>query len=120
MKGLDSSDKLSPPTADNGYHVPQEYQDYSQGTSSNPNQQFVGEVITADNDNGWITVEVKNRFARNDEMMLITSHGNHSFTLKAMDNKTGGSINCAPVRDTEPEFHCRQNARSPKMATMDY
>src|SRR5690606_3011122 len=53
-------------------HVPQEYQNYEQGVSSNSNQQFVGEIKELDNDRGWALVEVKNRFETGDTMELIT------------------------------------------------
>lgn len=77
-------------------HVPQDYQNYTKGASSNPNQQFVGEVLQADNDNGWLTVEVKNRFETGNELELITPQGNLIFALDAIENKRGDRIDAAP------------------------
>ncbi|MCV6603976.1 MAG: tRNA 5-hydroxyuridine modification protein YegQ [Porticoccaceae bacterium] len=77
-------------------HVPEEYQNYTQGASANPNQQFVGEIIAADNNSGWLTVEVKNRFETGDLLELITPQGNLSFQLQAIEDKTGQGIVCAP------------------------
>ncbi|MCF7982316.1 MAG: tRNA 5-hydroxyuridine modification protein YegQ [Pseudomonadales bacterium] len=77
-------------------HVPQEYQNYDQGVSANPNQQFVGEVMQADADSGWITVEVKNRFEKGDTLELITPQGNRLFNLAALENKRGETIAVAP------------------------
>lgn len=77
-------------------HVPAEYQNYRQSHSANANQQFVGEVIAADNDAGWLTVEVKNRFERGNQVELITPQGNLSFDLAAIEAKDGASIEVAP------------------------
>ncbi|WIO73195.1 tRNA 5-hydroxyuridine modification protein YegQ [Porticoccaceae bacterium LTM1] len=77
-------------------HVPQEYQNYTQGASTNPNQQFVGDITQADPDSGWLTVEVKNRFESGDLMELITPQGNLSFKLDGMENRNGEAISCAP------------------------
>lgn len=77
-------------------HVPQDYQNYDQGVSANPNQQFVGEVTQADVDSGWITVAVKNRFEKGDTLELITPQGNHLFNLAALENKRGEAIATAP------------------------
>ena len=77
-------------------HVPEEYQNYTQGASANPNQQFVGEITAVDNAAGWLTVEVKNRFQAGDELELISPQGNLSFQLQAIENKNGEAIDCAP------------------------
>ncbi|MGD9660441.1 MAG: tRNA 5-hydroxyuridine modification protein YegQ [Porticoccaceae bacterium] len=90
-------------------HVPQEYQNYEQGVSSNTNQQFVGEIKELDNDRGWALVEVKNRFETGDTMELITPQGNTRFAVEAIENKDGISVAAAPgsghfVRIPLPEF----------------
>ncbi len=75
-------------------HVPSEYQNYEQGTSTNPNQQFVAEVAHADQD--WLTLDVKNRFEVGDALELITPQGNRNITLKHLENKKGESVDAAP------------------------
>ncbi|RMH12732.1 MAG: U32 family peptidase, partial [Gammaproteobacteria bacterium] len=47
-------------------HVPSEYQNYENGSSTHTRQQFVGEVIDYHPDENRITVDVKNRFAVGD------------------------------------------------------
>ena len=75
-------------------HPPAAYQNYELGNSLAQQQQFVGEVID-ENDN-WLTIDVKNRFAVGDTLELMTPNGNVSFTLKGLENKQGRSIDLAP------------------------
>jgi putative protease len=75
-------------------HVPADYQNYEQGHSANPNQQFVGEALACLN--GQITVEVKNYFAVGDTLELITPAGNVGFTLEHIANRQGESVDTAP------------------------
>jgi len=77
-------------------HVPQEYQNYEQGVSTNPNQQFVGEISAVETDKSWLTVDVKNRFETGDTLELITPQGNTSFNLDALENLEGNKIEAAP------------------------
>ncbi len=77
-------------------HVPEEYQNYSKGASSNPNQQFVGEILEIDSTAGWATVDVKNRFEKGDTLQLITPEKNINFQLQAIENKAGLSVDAAP------------------------
>ena len=77
-------------------HVPSEYQNYEQGNSSNPNQQFVGEAIAFDAEQGALTVEVKNRFKVGDSMLLITPQGNREFQLEIMEDQRGKAVDVAP------------------------
>jgi len=77
-------------------HVPQEYQNYERGVSSNPNQQFVGEVREIDSDKGWAVIDVKNRFEKDDLLELITPQGNQTFALESIENIAGVSMNAAP------------------------
>ncbi|MFA5630975.1 MAG: tRNA 5-hydroxyuridine modification protein YegQ [Porticoccaceae bacterium] len=91
-------------------HVPQDYQNYERGVSSNPNQQFVGEVLEIDNDRGWAVIEVKNRFEAGDTMELITPAGNTTFGIEAIENRDGISVAAAPgsghvVKIPLPENH---------------
>lgn len=77
-------------------HVPESFQNYEKGASSNSQQQFVGEVIDADTQNGWLTIEVKNRFERGDTLELITPQGNHTFKLEGLENTEGVAMSAAP------------------------
>lgn len=77
-------------------HVPSEYQNYSKGVSTNPNQQFVGEILESDPGNGWLTVDVKNRFEKGDQLLLITPDGNINFQLNKLENLDGDSLANAP------------------------
>lgn len=77
-------------------HVPSEFQNYLTGNSGNNNQQFVGEVTDYDASQGWLTVNVKNRFERGDKLELISPLGNRCFTLNELENSNGASIEYAP------------------------
>ncbi|MDF1832641.1 MAG: tRNA 5-hydroxyuridine modification protein YegQ [Porticoccaceae bacterium] len=77
-------------------HVPESYQNYGKGASSNSQQQFVGEITDADTQNGWLTIEVKNRFERGDTLELITPQGNHTFQLNDLENTEGTAMSAAP------------------------
>ncbi|MCR8916300.1 U32 family peptidase [Marinobacter panjinensis] len=87
-------------------HVPQEYQNYEQGSSLNGSQQVVGTIT--DVDDRWLTIDVKNKFAPGDALELITPAGNLRFSAKTMENRNGESMNYAPgsghiVRIPTPE-----------------
>ena len=83
----------------------QEYQNYETGSSQTQRSQFVGEVSkepatsTQPNPNqpqeGWLQVEVKNRFAVGDRLEIIHPSGNHIITLQAMRNAEGQDIQIA-------------------------
>jgi U32 family peptidase len=75
-------------------HVPDEYQNYEQGFSSNPNQQFVGEALASNGDR--LTVDVKNYFAVGDTLELITPNGNLTFKLGEIANRNGAAVDKAP------------------------
>jgi len=77
-------------------HVPESYQNYVKGASSNSQQQFVGEIVDTDTQNGWLTIEVKNRFERGDTLELITPQGNHTFQLNDLENTEGVAMSAAP------------------------
>lgn len=77
-------------------HVPEAYQNYDQGSSTNTQQQFVGEISEVDAASGWATVEVKNRFAAGDRVELITPTGNLDFTLERIENLRGETLDVAP------------------------
>lgn len=75
-------------------HVPQEYQNYEQGSSLNGSQQVVGTIT--DVDDRWLTIEVKNKFAPGDALELITPAGNLRFNAETMENRNGETMNYAP------------------------
>ncbi len=76
-------------------HVPKEYQNYEQGSSSS-NQQFVGEITHCDQNSGLLTVDVKNRFEVGNTLELITPQGNLRFKVDALENTKGIAIDAAP------------------------
>ncbi len=75
-------------------HPPGEYQNYEQGASRSDRQQFVGDVM--DLDNGWLTIDVKNRFETGDHMELVTPSGNLSFDLSEIIGRDGKRTDAAP------------------------
>ncbi len=77
-------------------HVPEAYQNYDQGSSSNTQQQFVGEACDLDPGRGWLTIDVKNRFEVGDRLELITPRGNVEFRLEQLENGRGESLTAAP------------------------
>lgn len=77
-------------------HVPSEFQNYEKGVSDNPAQQFVAEATGYDAAEGWLTLDVKNRFGLNDELELITPQGNQRFRLGYLENSRGKAIELAP------------------------
>ena len=77
-------------------HVPEEYQNYESGNSNHQRQQFVGEILSQDN-NGLLEIEVKNRFSVGDRLELMSAEANPQyFTLEHIENKKGESISVAP------------------------
>ena len=77
-------------------HESQELQNYRVGASRATRSQFVAEVIPAENGDGWIQLEAKNRFAVGDELELITPEGNHRFRLEQMRDLKGEGLEVAP------------------------
>lgn len=78
-------------------HIPDELQNYEGGTSSSGTQQFVGDIVDADTQRGMLTVKVKNRFARGDDIEIMTPQGNYRVTLDALENaKDGSRVETAP------------------------
>ncbi|MAZ86464.1 MAG: U32 family peptidase [Cellvibrionaceae bacterium] len=76
-------------------HVPSEYQNYEDGNSSN-NQQFVGEAIGYTRNDGWLNIDVKNKFEVGDHLELITPKGNLNFELQDLENNKGQAVEVAP------------------------
>ncbi|MFN2359929.1 MAG: tRNA 5-hydroxyuridine modification protein YegQ [Marinobacter sp.] len=75
-------------------HVPQEYQNYEQGSSLNGSQQVVGTIT--DMDDRWLTIDVKNRFAPGELLELVTPSGNLQFSAQSMENREGKTMDVAP------------------------
>jgi putative protease len=75
-------------------HPPGEYQNYERGVSKSDRQQFVGDVIGLDD--GWLTVDVKNRFETGDHMELVSTSGNRSFDLSEIIGRDGKPADVAP------------------------
>jgi len=75
-------------------HPPKEYQNYERGVSRSDRQQFVGDIV--DQKDGWLTINVKNRFESGDEMELVTPNGNRRFVLENLCDRDGNRIDAAP------------------------
>ena len=75
-------------------HPPGEYQNYERGASRGDLQQFVGDVVEAKD--GWLTVDVRNRFETSDRLELVTPSGNRSFTLERIVGRDGRDTDAAP------------------------
>jgi putative protease len=77
-------------------HASAELQNYDEGTSRVQRRLFVGEIIRADTADGMVAVEVKNRFARGDELELMTPTGRRAFRLGQLTDSDGRPIDVAP------------------------
>jgi len=75
-------------------HPPAEYQNYERGMSRSDRQQFVGAII--DREDQWLTIDVRNRFERGDQIQLMTPGGNTSFTLSTILDRNGQEVEAAP------------------------
>jgi len=75
-------------------HPPGEYQNYERGASHSDRQQFVGDVL--DMNDGWLTIDVKNRFETGDLIELVTPSGNQSFQLPEIIGRDGKRTDVAP------------------------
>lgn len=73
-------------------HRPSDTQNYDYGYSKSNTQQFVGEVIGHSTKEGYIEIDVKNKFLTGDQLELMTPSGNVSFTLEHMENLKGEEI----------------------------
>jgi len=73
-------------------HSSSETQNYDYGYSKSDTQQFVGEVLGRNSDNGLIEIDVKNKFLVGDELELMTPSGNVKFTLTHMESSKGELI----------------------------
>jgi putative protease len=76
-------------------HTHDAYQTCEYGYSVSDTQQFVGE-FTGNRVNGLAEVDVKNKFSVGDSLELMTPSGNIVFTLDALTNRKGESVDVAP------------------------
>ncbi|MDO5653819.1 MAG: U32 family peptidase C-terminal domain-containing protein, partial [Brachymonas sp.] len=72
-----------------------DYQNYETGSSQTQRSQFVGEVSKTEARDGWLQVDVKNRFAVGDRIEVIHPGGNQIITLAAMQNAQGQDMQVA-------------------------
>lgn len=92
-------------------HQTQDYQNYLHGYSVSRLSQFAGVVRDVDDD-GWATVEVKNRFRVGDKLEVIHPSGNMVIVLEAMEID-GESTDLAPGNGREariPGMHGKKGA----------
>ncbi|ADZ91211.1 tRNA 5-hydroxyuridine modification protein YegQ [Marinomonas mediterranea] len=75
-------------------HVHDKYQNYQHGNSTSTHQQFVGEMM--EYNNGWLSIDVKNRFKLGDTLELITPSGGSFHTITEMENLKGERMDVAP------------------------
>ena len=73
-------------------HRPGDTQNYDYGYSKSDTQQFVGEVLGRNENNGLIDIDVKNKFLVGDDFELMTPSGNQKFTLMHMESPKGDVI----------------------------
>ncbi|ADU91757.1 peptidase U32 family protein [Taylorella equigenitalis] len=92
-------------------HQTQDYQNYLHGYSVSRLSQFAGVVLDVDDD-GWATVEVKNRFRVGDKIEIIHPSGNMVIVLEAMEID-GEPTDLAPGNGREariPGMHGKKGA----------
>jgi putative protease len=77
-------------------HHTHDYQNYMQGASMGHQQQFVAEAIRVDRENGWIELDVKNRFSVGDRLELVLPEGNRELVLERMETLDGIPVTTAP------------------------
>lgn len=74
-------------------HVHDQYQNYQSGNSHSTHQQFVAEMTGWKN--GWLELDVKNKFSVGDSVELITPNGSQTMVLSAMESLHGVALNVA-------------------------
>lgn len=75
-------------------HVHDQYQNYQHGKSVSTKQQFVAEML--DWKEGWLELDVKNRFKVGDSVELMTPQGSRVIVVEAMRGRRGESVEVAP------------------------
>lgn len=77
-------------------HPNQDYQNYLQGISLSQHQQFVGEIITYDPEQGMAEVLIKNKLRVGDHIEVISPQGNQLIKLDHMEDLHGEDMREAP------------------------
>lgn len=78
-------------------HHTHEYQNYIDNASNNYQQQFVAEAIGMNAEQGYIEVDVKNRFQLGDKIELLLPNGeNREITIQQMEDLKGNAVEVAP------------------------
>jgi putative protease len=78
-------------------HHTHEYQNYIYGASQGHQQQFVAEAMRVDRENGWVELDVKNRFSVGDRLEWVLPDGNNrELVLEQMENLDGIPLQTAP------------------------
>ncbi|OPX56141.1 putative protease [Oceanospirillum multiglobuliferum] len=99
MKLMDALENMANRGYTEGFyrrHVHDEYQNYETGNSIGVNQQFVGEVLSYDNQRNLLEIDVKNRFETGDTLELMLPGGNRRFVLNTLESRKGEALNVAP------------------------
>lgn len=77
-------------------HVPKEFQNYENGHSVSTRHQFVGEIVSL-NDDQSLSIDVKNRFSVGDNLELMTPTGNFEYRLEEIrQERNGEALSVAP------------------------
>lgn len=76
-------------------HKPDETQDYETNAPSPGKWQVVGQILSQD-DNGDLYIKVKNRFARDNKLLVYTPQGPLSLDSSTMRDKHGAPTEVAP------------------------
>ncbi|STY90926.1 tRNA 5-hydroxyuridine modification protein YegQ [Moraxella bovis] len=74
-------------------HIHSDYQNYDYGSSKTDHQQFVAEVLDINDEK--LTLTVKNKLSRGDEIEIMTPQGNLIYTLDKLWDKKGNEIDSA-------------------------
>lgn len=78
-------------------HHTHEYQNYIDNASNNYQQQFVAEAIGMNAEQGYIEVDVKNRFQLGDKIELLLPNGeNREIIIQQMEDLKGNAVEVAP------------------------
>ncbi len=76
-------------------HVPESYQNYTQGSSVSTKQKFVGEVMAEESGDGLLAIDVKNKFSIGDSVELMFPAGTTQFTIESMQDFNGNDMEVA-------------------------
>ena len=118
---LDTLDGLSNRGYTEGFlrrHVPQDLQNYTEGSSQSNHQKFVGEVL--ESAEGKATIEVKNKFTKGDRLEIMTPQGNIAFQLQQMTNLQGEVMDVAPGSGHTMEISIPMDSVPPQSLLIRY